>query len=265
VRPRGSDELRTRWELKNMNSFRFVARGIDAAIREQIAIYERGGQVDQHTYDYNAENDTLTVHRSKEEADDYRYFPEPDLVPIEPQAELVDRLRGELPELPATRIRRLETELGFELAHTLVTSGRDGLYERLLAGDSLDPRVVANAVMNEIAGSGVNPDAVNAEELAKVLAARERLPRDVYAQAIAASATPAFAAAEYLAQTAVSDEGELEPIVEAVIAANPHQVETYRGGKEGVLGFLVGQVMKETQGKADPKVVNRLLREKLQA
>jgi aspartyl-tRNA(Asn)/glutamyl-tRNA(Gln) amidotransferase subunit B len=265
VRPHDSGELRTRWELKNMNSFRFVARGIDAAVREQIEVYERGDSVDQHTYDYNADNDTLTIHRTKEEADDYRYFPEPDLVPVEPPAALVDRLRDELPELPAARIRRLQSDLEFELAHGLVTSGRAGLYERLLAGDSLEPRVVANAVMNEIAGAGIDPEAVNAPELAKVLAARERLPRDVYAQAIAASATPAFAADDYLTQTAVSDEGELDPIVESVLAANPQQVETYRSGKEGVLGFLVGQVMKETQGKADPKVVNRILREKLQA
>jgi Asp-tRNA(Asn)/Glu-tRNA(Gln) amidotransferase B subunit len=117
--------------------------------------------------------------------------------------------------------------------------------------------------MNEIAGAGVDPNAVNAEELAKVLAARERLPRDVYAEAIAASAGSSFSAASYLEQTAVSDEGELGPVIDAVLAANPGQVETFRGGKEGVLGFFVGQVMKETGGKADPKVVNRLLREKL--
>src|SRR5205809_6130766 len=108
VRLRGEEGYRPRWELKNMNSFTFVRRGIDAAIREQIAAYERGEDVEQSTYDYDADTDRLTVHRSKEEADDYRYFPEPDLVPVEPPAELVDRLRGELPELPAARIRRLE-------------------------------------------------------------------------------------------------------------------------------------------------------------
>ena len=105
VRPAGSDELRTRWELKNMNSFRFIGRGIDAAVREQIALYESGGEVEQHTYDYEPDTDTLTPHRSKEEAEDYRYFPEPDLVPLEPEAALVERVRGELPELPAELIR----------------------------------------------------------------------------------------------------------------------------------------------------------------
>ena len=105
VRPVGTDELRTRWELKNMNSFRFIGRGIEAAVREQIALYESGGEVAQSTYDYEPDTDKLTPHRSKEEADDYRYFPEPDLVPVEPAAELVERLRGELPELPADLIR----------------------------------------------------------------------------------------------------------------------------------------------------------------
>jgi aspartyl-tRNA(Asn)/glutamyl-tRNA(Gln) amidotransferase subunit B len=263
VRRRGEAGLRPRWELKNMNSFTFIRRGIDAAIREQIAAYERGETLEQSTYDYDAETDRLTVHRSKEEADDYRYFPEPDLVPVEPPAELVERLRAELPELPGARIARLAHTLDFDLAHGLVTTGRSALYERLVAADSLEPRVVANVVMNEIAAAGVDPDAVNAAELARVLAARERLPRDVFAGAVAASAAADFRADAYLAQEAVSDEAALEPVIDAVLLANPQQVESFRGGKEGVLGFFVGQVMRETQGKADPKVVNRLLRERL--
>jgi aspartyl-tRNA(Asn)/glutamyl-tRNA(Gln) amidotransferase subunit B len=265
VRLRGEDAFRTRWELKNMNSFSFIGRGIDAAIREQIALYESGKDIVQETYDYEPTTDRLTPHRSKEEAEDYRYFPEPDLVPVRPERELVERLRAELPELPGERIRRLEESVGLDLAQGLVTSGRDRLHERLLAADALEPRTVANAVMNEIAGAGVDPEAVNAPELAKVLRARERLPRDVYASAIAASADASFSAGAYLEQTAISDAGELEPIVDRVIAANPGQVEAYRGGKEGLLGYLVGQVMRETQGKADPKAVNRLLRDKLSA
>jgi aspartyl-tRNA(Asn)/glutamyl-tRNA(Gln) amidotransferase subunit B len=208
VRPRGSDELRPRWELKNMNSFNFIARGIDRAVGEQIALYERGDEPVQDTYDFDAAAGTLTRHRSKEEADDYRYFPEPDLVPLEPPRELVERLRADLPELPAARIRRLEDGVGLELAADLVGSGRDRLYERLLSADALEPRLVANAVMNEIAGAGVDPEAVNAEELAKVLRERERLPRDVYAEAIAASASPGFAAARYLEQSAITDAAE---------------------------------------------------------
>jgi aspartyl-tRNA(Asn)/glutamyl-tRNA(Gln) amidotransferase subunit B len=263
VRERGEQGYRPRWELKNMNSFTFIRRGIDAAIREQIAAYERGEQLEQSTYDYDPDTDHLTVHRSKEEADDYRYFPEPDLVPVEPPAELVERLRAEIQELPAARIRRLEAALDFELAYELVASGRDALYERLL--DSTEPRVVANAVMNEIAAANLDPAAVNAKELAKVIAVKGELPRDVYTNAISESGNPGFTADRFLTERTTSDESALEPAIDAVIVANPDQVATYRGGKEGVLGFLVGQVLKETQGKADPKVVNRLLREKLRA
>src|SRR5947207_12285376 len=146
-------------------------------MRQQTAAQEAGETVEQSTYDYDPDTDRLTVHRSKEEADDYRYFPEPDLVPVEPPVELVERLRSELPELPGARIRRLERELDFELAHGLVTSERDGLYERLLAADSSELRVVANAVMNEIAAANVDLAAVNASELAKVIAGNCELPR----------------------------------------------------------------------------------------
>lgn len=264
VRRRGEEGYRPRWEIKNMNSFTFVGRAIEAAIRQQVAAHEAGEPVEQSTYDYDADTDRLTVHRSKEEADDYRYFPEPDLVPVEPPAELVERLRAELPERPADRIRRIEPAVGFDAAVELVTTGRDRLYDRLVAAGA-EARVAANAVMNEVAAAGIDPEAVDAGELAKVLGARERLPRDVYLEAVARSADPGFAAAPFLEQEAVSDASALEPVVEAVLAANPEQVQTYLGGKEGVLGYLVGQVMRETRGKADPRVVNRLLREKLRA
>jgi len=184
-------------------------------------------------------------------------------VPLEPPRELVERLRGDLPQGPGARVRRLESAVGFELATDLVASGRDRLYERLLSADELEPRVAANVVMNEVAGAGVDPDAVDAGELAKVIRERERLPRDVYAAAIAASASAGFAAAEYLEQTAITDAAELEPLVDRILAANPDQVAAYRGGKEGLLGFFVGLVMRETQGKADPRAVSELLREKL--
>src|SRR5690348_6764602 len=131
VREQGETGFRPRWELKNMNSFTFVRRGIEAAIREQVAAYERGETLEQSTYDYDPDTDRLTVHRSKEEADDYRYFPEPDLVPIEPPAELVERLRGDLPESPAERIRALESALEFDVAYALVTTDRDALYSGL--------------------------------------------------------------------------------------------------------------------------------------
>jgi aspartyl-tRNA(Asn)/glutamyl-tRNA(Gln) amidotransferase subunit B len=263
VRKRGEEAYRPRWELKNMNSFTFIGRGIEAAVREQVALYERGDTIEQSTYDYDPDTDRLTVHRSKEEADDYRYFPEPDLVPIEPPAELVERLRKEVPEPPGARIRRLEQAVGFDVAYALVTTERDALYVGLVA-DGVEPRVAANWVMNDFAATGDDPGAVDVPGMAAVLKTAG-LTRDALTEATGASTKPGFDAAAYTGRTAVSDASELGPIINAVLAANPQQVETYRGGKEGVLGFLVGQVMKETKGTADAKTVNRLLREKLQA
>jgi aspartyl-tRNA(Asn)/glutamyl-tRNA(Gln) amidotransferase subunit B len=258
VRQAGEQGFRTRWELKNMNSFSFIARGIDAAVREQIALHEAGHEVVQQTYDYDADADTLTPHRSKEDADDYRYFPEPDLVPIEPETGVVERLRIELPELPAARIEALAGELGTADAWTLVTTDRDQGYGGLVGAD-VPARPAFNFVMNQPI-----PEGANLRELARIATATD-LTRASLEAAVAASAEPGFSADPYLAQKAVSDSAELEPLVERILAANPGQVEAYRGGKEGLLGFFVGQAMKETQGKANPKVLSDLIREKLNA
>jgi aspartyl-tRNA(Asn)/glutamyl-tRNA(Gln) amidotransferase subunit B len=260
VRPEGSDELRTRTELKNLNSFAFAAKAIQREVERQIGVYEAGGEVEQETLHFDPGAESAPPLRSKEEAQDYRYFPEPDLVPLEPAPELVDRLRAELPELPGERTRRLAGELDHELATDLVTSGRDRLYGRVPGEDR---RAIANVLMNQFAVAGVDPDAVDAEELGKLIGARSRIPRDRFIEALAASGDPGFSAERYLGDGLVADTAELEPIVERILAANPGQVAAYRGGKEGLLGFFVGQVMKETQGKADPRVVNELVRAKL--
>jgi aspartyl-tRNA(Asn)/glutamyl-tRNA(Gln) amidotransferase subunit B len=257
VRKRGEEGFRPRWEIKNMNSFTFIGRAIEAAVRQQVAAHEAGEDVAQSTYDYDPDTDRLTVHRSKEEADDYRYFPEPDLVPVEPPAELVERLRSELPELPAARITRLAEAIGFERAMELVMTGNERRAVLLVAEGV--PWATASAVaMNR---GEFLPE--NAAALASILQAN--VTREALDEAFAKAAAGRIDAADYLAQAAVGDESALAPIVDSVIAANPDQVATYRGGKEGVLGFFVGQVMKETQGKADPQVVNRLVRERLAA
>jgi len=261
VRPEGSEELRTRTELKNLNSFAFAARAIEREVERQIGIYESGGQVEQETLHFEPGSESAPPLRSKEEAQDYRYFPEPDLVPIEPPAELVEQVRAELPELPGARVLRLASELDQDLAADLVTSGRDALYERVPG----DRRAVANVLMNQFVAAGVDPVSVNAEELGKLIEARARIPRDRLLEALAASGDPSFAAEDFLGDGLVADASELGPIVDRILEENPGQVESYRGGKEGLLGFFVGQVMRETQGKADPKVVNELLREKLSA
>jgi len=267
VRERGETGYRTRTELKNMNSFNHIARGIDAELRRQIDVWESGGEVVQQTLDYEVKSDTVTPRRRKEEADDYRYFPEPDLVPLEPPAEQIDRLSSELPELPATRIRRFEREYGLPFYDSEVLNGSAALaalYERV-ALDGVDAKAASNVLMNEFVATGVDPEAVNAEELAKVIAARATIPRATFMRALGESAAPGFKAETYLAEALVGDASELEPLVEKILADNPAQVDSYRGGKQGVLGFFVGLVMKETQGKADPKIVNELLREKLSA
>jgi aspartyl-tRNA(Asn)/glutamyl-tRNA(Gln) amidotransferase subunit B len=255
VRKQGETGFRPRWELKNMNSFTFIRRGIEAAIREQVASYERGETLEQSTYDYDPDTDRLSVHRSKEEADDYRYFPEPDLVPIEPPADLLATL--ELPELPGPRIARLGEHVGLESAWELVSTGNDRKAE-LLAGAGVEWKPAAALAMNR---GDFLPE--NAAALAQIV--QGNVTREALDDAFARAATERIDAEPYLAQTAVGDEAELAPLIDAVLAANPDQVAAYRGGKEGVLGFFVGAVMRETQGKADPKVVNRLLREKLQA
>jgi aspartyl-tRNA(Asn)/glutamyl-tRNA(Gln) amidotransferase subunit B len=254
-------EFRTKTELKNMNSFKFVADGIAAELERQRGIYESGEEVVQETLHYDPAFGTVAPLRSKEYADDYRYFPEPDLVPVEPPVELVDAMRAELGELPSTRVRRLEQDVGFDLAEGLVASGRDRLFERVPG----DRRAVANVLMNQFAASAVAPDSVNAEELGKLIEARDTIPRAAFAEALAASGNGDFSADSYLGEEAISDAAELDPVIERVLEANQTQVESFKAGKEGVLGYLVGQVMRETEGKANPKIVNERLREKLRA
>jgi len=255
VRQAGEEGLRPRWEIKNMNSFRFIGRAIEAAFRQQVVLHESGEEPEQSTYDYDPDTDRLTVHRSKEEADDYRYFPEPDLVPVEPPAELVERLRTQVSERPADRIRRLAGELGFAAADELVITGNEWKAEAL-AAEGIDWKTAAAVAMNR---GDFLPE--NAPALARIVQAN--VTREALDEAFAAAAEGSIEADDYLSRTALGDESELGPIIDDVLATNPEQVETYRGGKEGVLGFFVGAVMRETQGKADPKIVNQLLREKL--
>jgi aspartyl-tRNA(Asn)/glutamyl-tRNA(Gln) amidotransferase subunit B len=259
VREVGEQGYRTKTELKNMNSFKFVADGIDAEIRRQIESYEGGGSIGQETLHFDPATGSIAPLRSKEEAHDYRYFPEPDLVPVEPSAEMITSAMDDIGELPWARIRRLEADVGFDLAEGLVSTGRDALYERV----SGDRRAVANVLMNQLAGAGVDPEYVNAGELGKLIAERERIPRAAFTEALARSADQGFSADDYLGEAAISDASELDPVIDEVIAENAAQVESFRSGKEGVLGFLVGQVMKATGGKADARVVNERLREKL--
>jgi aspartyl-tRNA(Asn)/glutamyl-tRNA(Gln) amidotransferase subunit B len=264
VRPAGSDELRTRTELKNMNSFNFAAQGIRREVERQIGVYESGGIVEQETLHFDPANEDSPPLRSKEEAQDYRYFPEPDLVPVHPPAEVVERLRAEIGELPSTRIGRIARTLSFYDADVLVTGGLDRLWSAVVDGGA-DPKETANVLANAFVATGVDPDRVDARELAKLVGARAEMQREAFDEALSHLGDDGFSAEPYLAQKAVSDVSALDPIIDEIIAANAGEVAAYRGGKEGLLGFFVGQVMRQTAGKADPRVVNERLREKLSA
>jgi aspartyl-tRNA(Asn)/glutamyl-tRNA(Gln) amidotransferase subunit B len=262
VRPAGSDELRTRTELKNMNSFNFAAKGIEREIARQIRIYEEGGTVEQETLHFDPTQEDSPPSRSKEEAQDYRYFPDPDLVPVHPPAELVERLKNEIGQLPGARIKRIADTLSFYDADVLVTGGLDRLWSDVVAAGA-DAKEAANVLSNQFVAAGIVPDAVNAGELAKLVAARSEIPRAAFDEALAKVGDADFTAAPYLEQKVVADASELDPIIDRIIEANPGQAEQFRSGKDGLLGFFVGQVMKETGGKANAKVVSELLRAKL--
>jgi aspartyl-tRNA(Asn)/glutamyl-tRNA(Gln) amidotransferase subunit B len=262
VRPKGTGELRTRTELKNMNSFAFAAKGIEREIARQVRVYESGGTVEQETLHFDPSHQESPPLRSKEEAQDYRYFPEPDLVPVRPPAELVERLRGEVGELPGARIRRLTGTLSFYDADVLVTGGLDALWSAVV-GAGADPKEAANVLANQFVATGIDPARVDPHELAKLVVARAEIPRAAFDAALARVGDDGFRADPHLEQKVVSDAGELDPVIDRVIAANSAQADQYRSGKRGLLGFFVGQVMKETGGSADPRVVNERVREKL--
>jgi aspartyl-tRNA(Asn)/glutamyl-tRNA(Gln) amidotransferase subunit B len=262
VRPAGSNELRTRTELKNMNSFNFAAKGIEREIARQIRVYEEGGTIEQETLHFDPTQEDSPPLRSKEEAQDYRYFPEPDLVPVHPPAEVVERMRGEIGELPGARIRRIADTLSFYDADVLVTGGLDRLWADVVSAGG-DAKEAANVLANQFVATGISADAVDPLQLAALVAARASMPRAVFDDALAHVGDDGFDAAPYAEQKAVADASELDPVIDRVLAANPGQVEQYRGGKQGLLGFFVGQVMKETGGAADARVVNERVREKL--
>ena len=252
VRPAGSDELRTRTELKNMNSFNFAAKGIEREIARQIKIYEAGGTVEQETLHFDPGNEESPPMRSKEEAQDYRYFPEPDLVPVHPPADLVERLRGEIGELPGARIGRIADTLSFYDADVLVTGGLDRLWAAVVDAGA-DAKEAANVLANQFVATGHRTRGgvgAPSSRSSSPRAARSRVRPST--RRSRTSATRASAQIRIVAQKAVSDASELDPVIDRVIEANPAQAEQYRGGKQGLLGFFVGQVMKETRRQGRP-------------
>jgi aspartyl-tRNA(Asn)/glutamyl-tRNA(Gln) amidotransferase subunit B len=270
VRRTGSEELGTKTELKNMNSFRFLMQGINAEVERQIGLLEAGEPVVQETLHFDPTSGRLSPLRSKEEAHDYRYFPEPDLVPLVPTPEMLAAARAGLPELPAARERRYAAALPADAARLLAYEPTWGEFYEAVDGD--DPRAAANWVTElrgrlgadaDPAASRVSPQALR--ELARMATAREITPgaaRTVLDRLIAEGGDPrAIVEREGLAAMGASD--ELAAIVRAVIDANPDVVARIRGGNPKAMGALVGPVMRETRGRADGGEVNRLIREQL--
>jgi aspartyl-tRNA(Asn)/glutamyl-tRNA(Gln) amidotransferase subunit B len=266
VRPVGSTELGTKTELKNMNSFRFLAQGIEAELKRQSALIESGRPVVQETLHFDPVSGGLRPLRSKEEAHDYRYFPEPDLVPVAPTADMIEAARAGLPELPAARIARYEADYGLpaDTARLFAFDPRWGDYFERVPGE---PRTVANWV-TELRARADSPDAVEPTalaELARLVDARTVTPgnaRVVLDKLVADGGDPAdIVEREDLG--ALGDSGELAGIVAKVIEDNPDVVARIRGGNAKAMGALVGPVMRETKGKADGGEVNRLIREQL--
>jgi aspartyl-tRNA(Asn)/glutamyl-tRNA(Gln) amidotransferase subunit B len=264
IRPKGSTELGTKTELKNMNSFRFVMQGINAEIARQTALAQAGEPIEQETLHFDPVSGRLSSLRSKEEAHDYRYFPEPDLVPLVPTPEMLEAARAAIPELPAERQARYEARgLPEDTAHLFAFEPEWGDYFESVPGE---PKAVANWVteLRSRAGTGaVAPEALGQlVELAGARTITAAAARTVLDKMIETGDDPA-AIVEREGLAAMSDSGELEAIVAKVIAEHPDVVERIKGGNAKAMGALVGPVMRETKGRADGGEVNRLLREQL--
>jgi aspartyl-tRNA(Asn)/glutamyl-tRNA(Gln) amidotransferase subunit B len=279
VREVGEEGLRTKTELKNMNSFRFIERGISAEVERQIEIWSTGGTVEQETLHFDPVTGTLTPLRSKEEVHDYRYFPEPDLVPLAPTEEMLEAARAALPELPAARLERYERDfgLGTDTAAVLVGWAELGSFfeESLAAGNGLDPTVLARWTTGELVArlrehgfedprdSKLSPRALaELVQLVQSRAVSQSAAKDVLAELTRSGGDPA-AIVEAQGLAAIADSGELEQVVDRAIEQNAAAVEQIRAGKVQAAGAIVGAVMRETKGRADGAEVNRLIRQKL--
>jgi aspartyl-tRNA(Asn)/glutamyl-tRNA(Gln) amidotransferase subunit B len=276
VRLRGAEKFGTKAEVKNLNSFRFLKMALDYEIARQVAVLESGGRIPQETRLYNVETGQTVGMRSKEQAHDYRYFPEPDLVPLRVSEKWLNSIKADMPELPARKRVRFVADYGLrDYDAQVLTSTRDiAEYYEEAAKVSGDPKTAANWVMGELAGAlkaagkEITESPVPAKSLGELVALiakgdlSGKLAKEIFPKMFESGEAPSVIVdREGLRQ--IKDTGALQKIVDDVIAANPKQVEQYRGGKTAVIGFLVGQVMKASRGQADPAAVNELLKSTL--
>ncbi|HSS64797.1 MAG TPA: Asp-tRNA(Asn)/Glu-tRNA(Gln) amidotransferase subunit GatB [Gammaproteobacteria bacterium] len=277
VRKKGETALGTRTELKNLNSFRFVERAIEYEIERQTDLLKAGGSVIQETRLYDPDLNETRSMRGKEEANDYRYFPDPDLLPVEVTNEFVAEIRASLPELPDARRRRFCDDYGlsaYDASNLIVSRELADYFERTVEVSGAAPKLCANWISGELAGAlnkaglEIGQCPVTPELLGGMLkrvadgTLSGKLAKQVF-DAMWSGEGEADAIIDARGLKQVTDAGAIEALVDAAIEANPEQVTQYRAGKEKVLGFFVGQVMKASQGKANPAQVNELLRKKL--
>jgi aspartyl-tRNA(Asn)/glutamyl-tRNA(Gln) amidotransferase subunit B len=276
VRLKGAAKFGTKAEVKNLNSFRFLKLALDYEIARQVSILEAGGKIEQETRLYDAASGETMGMRSKEHAQDYRYFPEPDLLPLRISDKWMSEVRSTMPELPAMKRARFiaQYKLPDYDANWLTATREVSEYFEGTAAISGDPKVSANWVMGDLMGAlkeknleiGASP--VSSQSLGELIAyirkgeISGKLAKEIFARMfVTGESASAIIEREGLKQ--ISDTGALEKIIDEVIASNPKQVEQYRGGKATVLGFFVGQVMKASRGQANPATVNEILRNKL--
>lgn len=284
VRPLGQEKLGTRAEVKNVNSFKFVEKAIEYEVARQIEVIRSGGQVVQETRNYDAQKNITTSLRSKEEAHDYRYFPDPDLVPLVIEKEWIDQVKNRLPELPEQKRARFESEYSLsEYDATVLTASRTlaEYFEQaveLFKSKSVDRSKAMKSLANLMTGELfrlVNDEAKDVTEsliqpshLAEVVEAVEsnQISKTNAKKVIAVAWESGAPVAEIIEKEGlkqVSDTGALEPVIDEIIANHPKQVEQYRGGKDKLLGFFVGQAMKATRGQANPALLQDLVKKKL--
>ena len=276
IRRAGDTRLGTRTEIKNLNSFRFVERAIEHEIARQIDILESGGAVAQETRHYDSATGKTRAMRGKEEANDYRYFPDPDLLPVELRPEDIDRIREEIPELPVARMRRFvsQYELGTIDARRLTVSPEIADYYETVAQASGEPRLSANWITVEVAAAlhrdnlEISLCPIDPADLAALIAfivdgtLSGSMAKSVFEAMWRREGTPA-SIIEKLNLSQISDSEAIDALVDQVLASHPAQVDQFRSGKTKLLGFFVGQVMKMTRGQANPEKVNHALRLKL--
>ncbi len=276
IRPKGQSEFGTRTELKNINSFRFVERAIKVEVERQIDVLEDGGEIIQETRLYDAERNETRSMRSKEEANDYRYFPDPDLLPVIIDQAFLDDVRKQLPELPDEKKQRYIDDYGLSAydAGVLTASRELAAYFETVAQKTGDAKLAANWVSGELSARlnkeeiGIADSRVSAEDFAGLL---QRIQDNTISGKIAKEVLDAMWNGEGDADSVIderglkqiSDSGAIEAMVDEVIANNPAQFEELKGGKDKLMGFFVGQVMKASRGKANPAQVNEIMRKKL--